>query len=106
MWSSDYDGKPAKPGKAKAKWPVLPLLHISSGGDLPDTVMKIRNMGDQARLTTLYTEESVKFIRNHKHSPFFLYLAHNMPHGPLAVRSEERSAGTEGGRTCRCRWST
>src|SRR3546814_1347634 len=52
--------------------------------------MKIRNMDDQARLTTLYTEESVKFIRNHKHSPFFLYLAHSMPHVPLAVSSRFR----------------
>src|SRR3546814_4903158 len=80
MWPIDYDGTPAKPGKAKAKWPVLPLLHISSGGDLPDTVMKIRNMDDQARLTTLSTAKTEKFIRNHKHSTFFLYLAHSMPH--------------------------
>src|SRR3546814_628250 len=47
-------------------------------------------MDDHARLTTLYTEESVKFIMNHKHSPFFLYLAHSMPHVPLAVSSRFR----------------
>jgi arylsulfatase A-like enzyme len=40
---------------------------------------------DQTQLTTWYTERSVKFIENNKDRPFFLYLAHNMPHVPLHV---------------------
>ena len=42
---------------------------------------------DQTALTGQYTNESIKFIRD-AHSqkrPFFLYLAHTMPHTPLAV---------------------
>jgi arylsulfatase A-like enzyme len=38
---------------------------------------------DQRQLTKRYTEESLKFIREHKDGPFFLYLAHTMPHVPL-----------------------
>ena len=40
---------------------------------------------DNATLTERYTEEAVAFIREHKGRPFFLYLAHSMPHVPLGV---------------------
>jgi arylsulfatase A len=36
-------------------------------------------------LTQCYTQQSVDFIANNKTSPFFLYLAHNLPHLPLAA---------------------
>jgi len=38
---------------------------------------------DQSLTTKTYTEEAVAFIKNHKEEPFFLYLAHNMPHVPI-----------------------
>lgn len=38
---------------------------------------------EQSTLTKRYTEESVKWIEEHKDRPFFLYLAHSMPHVPL-----------------------
>lgn len=38
---------------------------------------------DQQFLTKRYTEEAVKQIRNRDQKPFFIYLAHNMPHTPL-----------------------
>lgn len=34
-------------------------------------------------LTATYTGHATKFIRDHKDQPFFLYVAHNMPHTPL-----------------------
>ena len=40
---------------------------------------------DNAALTERYTEEAVAFIRENKSRPFFLYLAHSMPHVPLGV---------------------
>jgi len=40
---------------------------------------------DFTQLTTLYTERAVKFIEENKEKPFFLYVAHSMPHVPLAV---------------------
>lgn len=38
---------------------------------------------DQSQLIQTYTKEAVSFIRRHKNEPFFLYVAHNMPHVPI-----------------------
>ncbi len=40
---------------------------------------------DQRTLTTKYTERAIEFIEENAGGPFFLYLAHSMPHIPLAV---------------------
>ena len=40
---------------------------------------------DQTHLTTWYTERAVEFIDQNHQRPFFLYLAHSMPHVPLFV---------------------
>lgn len=39
----------------------------------------------QANLTKRYTERALKFIRENRDRPFFLYLPHAMPHKPLAA---------------------
>ena len=39
---------------------------------------------DHRTLTKRYTDEAVKFIAENKGGPFFLYLAHSLPHIPLA----------------------
>ena len=38
---------------------------------------------DQTLLTQRYTEKAIEFIDENKNRPFFLYLAHTMPHIPL-----------------------
>nr|WP_231602993.1 sulfatase [Neorhodopirellula pilleata] len=38
---------------------------------------------DQTQFTQRYTHETIRFIRENKNKPFFVYLAHNMPHIPL-----------------------
>jgi arylsulfatase A len=50
-------------------------------------------------LTSLYTEESIKFVRSQtKEKPFFLYLAHNMPHLPIYFAAQKNySRHSEGG---------
>ena len=48
----------------------------------------IERPANQHTITKRYTEEAMKFIRSHKDGPFFLYLAHNLPHVPL-FRSKE-----------------
>jgi arylsulfatase A len=49
---------------------------------------------DPATLTATYTEEAVAFIRDSAtaRQPFFLYLAHSMPHVPLAVSAKWKGA--------------
>ncbi len=43
---------------------------------------------DQSTLTFRYTDEAIKWIGENKKHPFFLYLAHTMPHNPVAARPE------------------
>jgi arylsulfatase A-like enzyme len=47
----------------------------------------VERPADQHTIVRRYTEEAVTFIESKKDVPFFLYLAHNMPHVPL-FRSE------------------
>lgn len=48
----------------------------------------------QATLTQRYTQRALDFINAHRARPFFLYLAHAMPHKPLAV--SEKFVGVSG----------
>ena len=51
---------------------------------------------DQRFLTRRYTEKAVDYIERHAGQPFFLYLAHSMPHVPLYV-SPEFAGKSDGG---------
>jgi arylsulfatase A-like enzyme len=48
----------------------------------------IERPADQTTITKRYTEEAVAYIKANKEKPFFLYLAHNLPHIPLFRSSE------------------
>ena len=43
----------------------------------------VERPADQNTITQRYTEKAVAFIEEHQSQPFFLYLAHSMPHIPL-----------------------
>jgi len=51
---------------------------------------------DQTKFTTDYTDKSVAFIKKNKDKPFFLYLAHSMPHVPLAVSDKFKGKSEQG----------
>jgi arylsulfatase A len=51
---------------------------------------------DQSTLTQRYTAEAVKFIREHRSEPFFVYLPHTMVHVPLAASESFRGKGGGG----------
>jgi len=51
---------------------------------------------DQANMTVKYTEEAVQFVRESKGKPFFLYLAHNMPHLPIHAADRFRGKSRAG----------
>jgi len=59
-----------------------------------DTV--IERPADHRTLTKRYTEEAVRFISTNQDAPFFLYLAHSLPHIPLA-RSDAFAGRSAGG---------
>jgi len=48
----------------------------------------VERPADQTTITRRYTDEAIAFIRQQQKQPFFLYLAHNLPHVPL-FRSKE-----------------
>jgi arylsulfatase A len=43
----------------------------------------IERPAQQTTITRRYTDEGITFIKAHRNQPFFLYLAHNLPHMPL-----------------------
>jgi len=80
------DMSPAHPTK-KDFFPDLPLME----GEKVVTYNP-----DQTQLTTWYTEHAIKFIEKHRSEPFFLYLAHNMPHVPLHVSNKFKGKSARG----------
>ena len=56
----------------------------------------IERPAQQTTITRRYTEETVKYINENKDKPFFIYLAHNMPHVPL-FRSTDFESKSERG---------
>jgi arylsulfatase A-like enzyme len=48
----------------------------------------IERPADHRTLTKRYTEEAISFINKNRTGPFLLYLAHSMPHIPLARSAE------------------
>jgi arylsulfatase A-like enzyme len=62
----------------------------------------------QANLTRRYTERALSFIERNKARPFFLYLAHAMPHKPLAASEafyKQSGAGLFGDAVAELDWS-
>lgn len=51
---------------------------------------------NQWKLTTSYTNEAIDFITKHTESPFFVYLAHTMPHVPLYVSDKFKGHSKRG----------
>tara|TARA_A100000164_G_scaffold114915_1_gene101287 strand:- start:805 stop:2259 length:1455 start_codon:yes stop_codon:yes gene_type:complete len=56
----------------------------------------IERPADQKTITKRYTQKAVEFINKNKNKPFFLYLAHSMPHIPLYA-SDEFLGSSSGG---------
>ena len=92
MWPLHPDFQNLTPEQAKKRkgYPALPMF------DGEKVVIPDVQPADQAQLTTWYTEHAIKFIEKNKAKPFFLYVAHNMPHVPLYV-SDKFKGKTERG---------
>ncbi len=58
------------PDERRPHWPPLPLMRDEQVVEAP---------ADRTDLTKRYTEEAVRFIRENRNRPFFLYLPHAMP---------------------------
>lgn len=72
-----YNGYTVKVADTKFRSPILRN---------EETVVPAVDSWDN--ITQDYTREALDFIRRHREKPFFLYLAHNMPHIPLGASAK------------------
>ncbi|MBN2506157.1 MAG: sulfatase [Verrucomicrobia bacterium] len=79
-------GAPGRPDQDPAWWNA-PLYRNE---DL------VARPADQTQLTRRYTDEAVRFIRDHRQQPFFLYVAHTFPHVPLFASGAFRGTSRRG----------
>lgn len=79
MWPNHPTGK--------NYYPPLPLIENET---------TIQTNPDQSLFTTQFTEKSLNFIEKNKKKPFFLYLAHPMPHVPLFVSDKFKGKSKQG----------
>ncbi len=84
-YSNDMDQVPGTPGYRRFPDQADPAQY---NVPLMRQTEIIERPADQTTITRRYTEESVRFIKSTDGAPFFLYLAHSMPHIPL-FRSDE-----------------
>ncbi len=84
----------------KTDWPPLPLMRDEA---------VIEEQPDQVTITERYVEDSVRFVRENRDGPFFLYLAHMYVHLPIYVQERflrESRNGPYGGAVAAIDWVT
>jgi arylsulfatase A-like enzyme len=87
----DYFGLPYSndmwPRHPTIRFPELPLIEGEK---------VVGYNPDQTQLTNWYTERAMRFIARNKDRPFFIYMAHNMPHVPLHVSDKFKGKSKQG----------
>ena len=99
--NKDYDPNDSTLGKV-TEWdrPPLPLIRDKE---------VIQEQPDQRSIAERYTEDAVRFMRENKENPFFLYLAHMQVHLPLYAAEKfvnESENGDYGACVASIDWST
>ena len=85
-----FYGTPMHNGTTREPEPEQYVTILMRNGDV------IRDPAGMDALTRDYTREALEFIRKNKDRPFFLYLAHNMPHVVLGASEEFRGKSPRG----------
>ena len=57
---------------------------------------EVERPADQTTIVKRYTEEAVRYIKANKKKPFFLYMAHSLPHVPLFVSAAFKGKSERG----------
>lgn len=89
FWGIPYshDIHPYNPLQERFQFPPLPLY---------DGNQIIETEPDADYLTQRVTEQAIKFIEGNADNPFFLYLAHPMPHAPIHASPQFMKGADEG----------
>ena len=81
-YSNDMDALASAPkGRAKFNDPKPEYFNVPLMRD----EKIVERPANQHTITKRFTQEAVRLIRQEKGNPFFIYLAHNLPHVPLFV---------------------
>jgi len=97
-YSNDMDGQKGFPGYKKqgqidAHY-VAPIEQFQV--PIMSDTEEVERPANQHTLTRRYSQKAVDFIRANKKQPFFLYLAHNLPHIPLYAGEDHRGKSRRG----------
>ena len=116
----DFAPPPLPPGRPGGKGPFKPELMPNAQGfdyffgtpmhngytrevdhrrfivDLMRNAEIVETRANVNLLTQLFTQETIQFIRSQANKPFFIYLAHNMPHVPLGASDAFRGKSSRG----------
>ena len=68
---------------------MSPLVYMK-GNSVDSTIIS------QEYITKTYTKKAIEFIENNKTKPFFLYLAHTMPHVPIFASPQFKGKSANG----------
>jgi len=92
MWPRhpDLAKFPTAVEKRRRGYPDLPYI------DADGTVQEVIEPADQMTFTREFTSRAVDFIYRNRAQPFFLYLAHPMPHVPLYVAPDALGRSEKG----------
>ena len=83
-WAQGFDYSFLTPGSNDAR------VHLIRNREL------VEMHADMSTLTRRYTDEAIQFIHEQEEQPFFLYLAHTMPHTKLAVSDDFKGKSERG----------
>ncbi len=78
--------------KAKANAPGHPPIPLLRDEKVLQSVLAV----DQEQLTARYTEEAIRFLKENRERPFFLYLPHTAVHYPLYPSAPYRGESGNG----------
>lgn len=94
-YSNDMDKVPNSPGYQRGDPDFYPDT-TDYNVPLLEGHREIERPADQNTITRRFTEKAVEFIQANRDRPFFLYLAHSMPHIPLFVEEKFRGKSIRG----------
>ena len=79
MWPGNKGGNPVT---TRSPYTPLPIIRQN------EAVAYVSDGADQSLLCEAVTDEAIKFIKDHRDDPFFLYLPHSYVHSPRYARPE------------------
>lgn len=85
-----FFGLPYSNDMLPSNTPDFPDLPLMEGEKI------IEKNPDQTQLTKRYTERAISFISQNRTKPFFLYLAHSMPHVPIYASEKFKDKSRKG----------